>query len=97
MAWTRSVRASPVNEPLVNWHAADGTLALRAVHATGGWAAAIDDERLTELSRLMEEDAGHPVLPAAAAGLAALLAPPPGYRATDGAQVILVTARASQP
>jgi threonine synthase len=91
----RALRVSPVNEPLVNWHAADGARALHAIEATGGWAAAADDGRLIELARLLEQDAGQRVLPAAAAGLAALLAPPPGQPALDGACVILVTARAS--
>lgn len=90
-----ALRVSRVNEPLVNWHAADGARALQAIAATGGWTAAADDARLVELAHLLEPDAGHPVLPAAAAGLAALLSPAPGRAALEGACVILVTARAS--
>jgi len=69
----RNIRETPVNEPLVNWHSSDGEFALKAVRATGGWASYISDELMVSVSRQILEKEGLSTLPAAVAGLAALL------------------------
>ncbi len=69
----QKIRESTVNEPLVNWHAIDGELALDAVYATGGWAADATDRGMRQLARTIRENEGLQVLPASTAGLIALI------------------------
>jgi len=68
-----SIRETEVNEPLINWHSFDGEWALDAVQQTQGWAGEVSDRRMLSLSKLLREKEGIHVLPAATAGLAALL------------------------
>lgn len=67
------IRETPINEPLVNWHAMDGDYALEAIRQTGGWAADASDRSMRDLSRMIREKEGLQVLPASTAGLIALL------------------------
>jgi len=67
------IRETPVNEPLINWHSIDGDAALDAVRNTGGWAAYASDRAMTRFARMMSLNEGLNVLPAATAGLIALL------------------------
>jgi len=67
------IHETAVNEPLVNWHSADGNLALDAIHASGGWAAYATDRGMLTYARLIREREGLSVLPASTAGLIALL------------------------
>jgi len=80
-----AIKETAVNEPLINWHAFDGDWALDALRSSQGWAAGISDRRMVQLARLIKEKEGMNVLPAATAGLAALLdlhqqSPLPGDR-----------------
>jgi threonine synthase len=68
-----SIKETPVNEPLINWHSIDGDHALEAVRATGGWAADASDRSLRSWSRLVREREGLNVLPASTAGLSVLV------------------------
>lgn len=68
-----SITESTINEPLVNWHSIDGELALAAVQESGGWARFTSDEAMSRYSRVLRERQGLSVLPAATAGLAALI------------------------
>jgi threonine synthase len=68
-----SVRNTKVNEPLINWHAADGDAALRAIHESDGWAAEVSDRELNAAAKLLRQEEGLYVLPAATAGLCSLL------------------------
>ena len=79
------IRETPVNEPLINWHSIDGSEALAAVRATGGWAADSSDKAMLAAARMLKEREGLHVLPASTAGLLVLLArhqqePLPGDR-----------------
>lgn len=67
------IRETSINEPLINWHSADGDLALDAVRQTDGWAANASDKEMSSLARLLREKEGLNVLPASTAGLAALV------------------------
>jgi threonine synthase len=67
------IRETRVNEPLINWHAIDGNIALRAVRETSGWAGNASDKSLRLYSRLIREREGLDVLPASSAGLIALV------------------------
>ena len=74
-----------VNEPLINWHSIDGDLALEALRSSNGWAAEISDRRMVATAALLRKEQGLNVLPAATAGLEALLdlqrkSPLPGDR-----------------
>jgi threonine synthase len=89
----KRVRETPVNEPLINWHASDGELALQAIRRTQGWAAYASDEEMLAFARLLREKEGISVLPASTAGLIALLErhkrePLPGDR-----YVVILTGR----
>jgi threonine synthase len=67
------IRETDVNEPLVNWHSIDGTLALQAIRATQGWAVNASDTKMLNYAKLIREREGLNVLPASTAGLIALL------------------------
>ena len=67
------IRETAVNEPLVNWHAIDGDLALEAIYATNGWAADATDRGMRQLSKTLRENEGLQVLPASTAGLIAII------------------------
>ena len=67
------VHESPVNEPLVNWHASDGQTALDAVRGSEGWAAYASDKSMRQYARSLREREGLSALPASMAGLIALL------------------------
>jgi threonine synthase len=69
-----SIHETVVNEPLVNWHASDGDPAFGAIRSSGGGAAEISDKRMLQMSKELREAQGLDVLPAATAGLCALLA-----------------------
>jgi threonine synthase len=69
----QKIRESAVNEPLVNWHAIDGDLALEAVYATNGWAADATDRGMRQLTKTIRDNEGLQVLPASTAGLIALI------------------------
>jgi len=68
-----SIRESPVNEPLINWHAIDGDHALEAIRNTQGWASYASDKNMLSYSRLLSSLEGLNVLPASTAGLIALI------------------------
>ena len=67
------IRETVVNEPLINWHSADGDLALEAVRNSGGWAGDASGRSMVSFSRLIREREGLSVLPASTAGLIALM------------------------
>lgn len=67
------IKETKINEPLINWHSFDGDEALYAIRNSGGAAYDISDEKMSRLTRQLREKEGLHVLPAATAGLAALL------------------------
>jgi threonine synthase len=67
------IRETAVNEPLINWHAIDGDLALDAIRSTNGWAVHGSDRAMSRYSRMISASEGLNVLPASTAGLIALL------------------------
>jgi threonine synthase len=67
------VKETAVNEPLINWHAFDGDLALQAVRRSGGQAGNASDREMMAHARLLRTKEGLQVLPASTAGLAVLL------------------------
>jgi len=69
----KAIRETAVNEPLINWHSIDGEEALQAIRVTGGWAAYATDRAMIGYARKIRENEGLSVLPAATAGLSALL------------------------
>lgn len=67
------IRETEINEPLINWHSFDGDEALYALWQSGGFAVPISDQKMRNMaSRLLKND-GIKVLPAATAGLIALM------------------------
>lgn len=67
------IRETEINEPLVNWHSIDGDVALRCIRQTDGWANHVSDKTMKSMSRSLLDLEGISVLPAATAGLHALL------------------------
>lgn len=67
------VHETAVNEPLVNWHSADGDEALAAIRDSDGWAGNASDRAMLKHSRALRGKEGLHVLPASTAGLAVLL------------------------
>ena len=67
------IKETKINEPLINWHSFDGDEALYAIRESGGSAYDISDEKMSRFARELKEKEGLHVLPAATAGLAALL------------------------
>jgi threonine synthase len=73
------IRETPVNEPLINWSSIDGDQALESIRSSSGWASYISDRKMLRYSRVIREQQGLSVLPAATAGLIALIE---GHRST---------------
>jgi threonine synthase len=67
------LRETAVNEPLINWHSADGQQALDAIRESHGWAGNASDRVMLRHAKLLRESEGLSVLPASSAGLAVLL------------------------
>lgn len=67
------IRETEINEPLINWHSADGDHALEAIRNSNGWAGSVSDKSMIAFSRLIREREGLHVLPASTAGLVALV------------------------
>ena len=87
------IKETPINEPLINWRSVDGDLTLEAIRASNGFADYASDKSMRTLSKNLREREGLDVLPAATAGLHALLQyhkkhPLPGDR-----YVAILTAR----
>jgi threonine synthase len=87
------IRETEVNEPLVNWHSTEGQEALAAVRATNGWASYASDRSMRRGSRLLREKEGVTVLPAATAGLIALIEGKPDESITNDRFVAILTGR----
>jgi threonine synthase len=87
------IRETAVNEPLINWHSIDGDLALDAVRETGGWASYASDRAMASYARTIRESEGLSVLPAATAGLIALLDRHRQRTLANDRYVVVVTGR----
>ena len=68
-----SIRETRYNEPLINWHSFDGEEALYAIRQSNGDAYNISDKKMKEMSSFLLKKEGLRILPAATAGLVALL------------------------
>jgi len=68
-----SIRETPINEPLINWHSLDGDHSLTAIRSSNGWASSASDRAMLRFARKVREIEGLSVLPASTAGLIALL------------------------
>jgi threonine synthase len=89
----QSIRETAVNEPLINWHSIDGDLALDAVRETGGWASYASDRAMASYARTIRESEGLSVLPAATAGLIALLDAHRQRALANDRYVVVITGR----
>ena len=86
----KKIRESLVNEPLINWHSFDGDVTLQAILKTGGWATNVTDKKLLAFTKILKDKEGLNILPASAAGLAALTeAPNPDLVQNDRFVVVL--------
>ncbi|MEJ2584497.1 MAG: pyridoxal-phosphate dependent enzyme [Robiginitalea sp.] len=67
------IRETEINEPLINWHSFDGDEAVYALRESGGFAVPISDQKMKGMASHLLKNDGIKVLPAATAGLIALL------------------------
>ena len=88
-----TIRETPVNEPLVNWHSIDGDLALSAVRDSHGWAAYASDRAMTAQAKKIRDSEGLSVLPASTAGLSALLEDHQKKSLPSDRYVVVITGR----
>jgi threonine synthase len=89
------IRETRVNEPLINWHAIDGNLALKAIRETNGWAGDASDKSMRQYSRMIREREGLDVLPASTAGLIALIEQHKSNPLPNDRYVVVLTGRKS--
>lgn len=89
------IRETRINEPLINWHAIDGNLALKAIRETNGWAGDASDKSMRRYSRLIREREGLDVLPASTAGLIALIEQHKRNPLPNDRYVVVLTGRKS--
>ena len=89
------IRETSVNEPLINWHAIDGDVALEAIRQTHGWAADASDKAMRSYSKLIREKEGLQVLPASTAGLIALMEQHQKEPLAGDRYVVMLTGRKS--
>lgn len=66
------IKESKINEPLTNWRAYDGQLALDAINESLGFGEYASDSRMIEFSKLVRSEEGLSVLPASASTLAVM-------------------------
>jgi threonine synthase len=98
--WPGAYRALPpedvtvteYNQPLVNWHALQGDLAMEAIAGTGGVVYGADDEQLREAQALLAVYGAHPTA-AGSVALAGLLATARSHGLTSGTHVVLLSGR----
>lgn len=90
-----TIRESPVNEPLVNWHSIDGDHALSAIRETRGWAENATDKNMLTYAKLLREREGFLVLPASTAGLIALVEQHKRESLPSDRYVVMLTGRKS--
>ena len=64
------IKETKINEPLTNWRALDGQLALDAIYESGGFAEYASDSKMAEFSKLVRSEEGLSILPASASTLA---------------------------
>jgi threonine synthase len=89
----QQIHETPTNEPLISWHALDGNLALNAIQNSRGWATNVSDKQLLSLAKMLKDKDGISVLPAATAGLAALLQHPGADKRQHDRFVAIITAK----
>ncbi|HEX9638981.1 MAG TPA: pyridoxal-phosphate dependent enzyme [Acidobacteriota bacterium] len=87
------VKETRVNEPLINWHAFDGDLALAALRQSGGMAEFVSDRWMTTYARLLRELEGLDALPASTSSLRALVKLKQKGELPPGPQVAVITGR----
>ncbi len=66
------IKETKFNEPLTNWHAYDGQEALDAIYESRGFADYASETKMVEYSKLLRQEEGLYVLPAAASTLAVM-------------------------
>ncbi|KXH70309.1 MAG: hypothetical protein AM326_04410 [Candidatus Thorarchaeota archaeon SMTZ-45] len=66
------IKETKFNEPLTNWHAYDGQEALDAIYESKGFADYASESKMVEFSKLLRQEEGLYVLPAAASTLAVM-------------------------
>jgi threonine synthase len=66
------IKETKFNEPLTNWHAYDGQEALDAIYDSRGFADYASEVKMVEFSKLLRQEEGLYVLPAAASTLAVM-------------------------
>ncbi len=89
------IRETSVNEPLINWSSIDGDHALQSIKNSSGWASYISDRNMLRFSRIIRDQQGLSVLPAATAGLIALLDRHQSENLTSDRYVAILTGRKS--
>jgi len=89
------IRETAVNEPLINWSSIDGDHSLQAIRASEGWASYVSDKSMLKYSRIVREQQGLSVLPAATAGLIAMLERHQREALPNDRYVVILTGRKS--
>lgn len=87
------IKETAINEPLINWQSIDGDQALAAIRLSNGWAEYASDKSMLYFSRLIREQEGLNILPAAAAGLIALLEKHKRETLPNDRYVVILTGR----
>ncbi len=87
------IKETAINEPLINWQSIDGDQTLAAIRLSQGWAAYASDKSMLYFSRLIREQEGLNILPAATAGLIALLEKHKRETLPNDRYVVILTGR----
>lgn len=87
------IKETIINEPLINWHSFDGEEALAAIYKSGGLAYNVSDEQMRKMAAYLREREALHVLPAATAGLVALLKMHEEGVLPEGSHVAVLTAK----
>lgn len=87
------INETTINEPLVNWHSIDGESALDVLRESDGWARYASDNAMSRYSRFLRERQGLSILPAATAGLVALITRHQDNPLRNDRYVAILTAR----
>ncbi|MGB5554766.1 MAG: pyridoxal-phosphate dependent enzyme [Flavobacteriaceae bacterium] len=88
-----TIKETKYNEPLINWHSFDGDEALYALRESEGEAFNISDKKMKVMTTLLMKKEGYRILPAATAGLIALLEMDEKHNFEPGRFVAVLTAK----
>ena len=88
------IHETKITEPLINWHAFDGQLALNAIYESKGFADYVSDTMMIKYSKILSEQEGIFAHPASSSPIAVLAKATSNKIPLKGTFIVVITSRA---